>query len=85
VLLEHADFPAQVAQQRRRGQATDAGADDDRIIRTLQPVRTVTPANADGAGFKAALTAGGGCRGIDDGSPLVSLDRNALTREFKYQ
>ena len=41
VLLEHRDAPAEFGQQCGRGQAANAGADDQRVIRAIEPRRPV--------------------------------------------
>jgi hypothetical protein len=55
MLLEHPDAPADFGQQRGRGQPTDAGADDQRVIRAIEPRRPVAVADAERAGLEAFL------------------------------
>ena len=93
VLLEHRDAPAEFGQQRSRRQAADAGADDQRVIRAIEPRGPITVADAERAGLEALLlrrrrhrplstrtpsVAQGSCVGGDDTTSLPVVDARPL-------
>ena len=53
VLLEHCNAPAEFGQQCSRGQAADAGADDQGVIRTIESRGPIAVADAQRAGLQA--------------------------------
>jgi hypothetical protein len=53
VLFQHADCPAELAEQRRRGQAADAGPDHQGVVGGRQAVWTVTAPDSQGARFQS--------------------------------
>ena len=54
VLLQHADLLAKLAEQGRRGQAADAGADYHGVVARRQAIGAVTPSDTQCAGFQCS-------------------------------
>ena len=54
VLLENGDFPAEFGEQRGGGESTDSRADDQCVVRAVQPGRAVAFSDTEGAGLEVA-------------------------------